>query len=124
MLSYRGLSAWKMSRRLTSSEVKDFKCSNTASINVKTSRFISARNFLSQPYNLSFESTENKQTNQYMKKETYKLSYKVNLTRFLYGKVENFFQQATTLPCTFKFLVIKPRCCFILKEKTGGNRDV
>lgn len=59
-----------------------------------------------------------------MKKETYKLSYKINLTRFLYGKVENFFQQETTLPCTFKFLVIIPRYCFILKEKTGGNRDV
>lgn len=113
-----------MSRRLTSSEVKDFKCSITASINVKTSLFISARNFLSQPYNLSFESTENKQTNQYMKKETYKLSYKINPIRFIYGKMENFFQQATTLPCTSKFLVIKPRNCFILKEKTGGNRDV
>ena len=44
-------------RLLTSSEVKDFKCSNTASISVETILLISARNFLSQPYSLSFEST-------------------------------------------------------------------
>jgi len=42
---------------LTSSEVKDFKCSNTASISVETILLISPRNFLSQPYSLSFEST-------------------------------------------------------------------